>query len=93
VAPNGLVESWVELVSVGEGRVRFEGHNIFSSSGEVLVARSELRFRSLEELTHSLTDTGFTVEQVYGDWNKGPLLSTSRVMIFVARRDGGRGGA
>ncbi len=86
-SPNGLMESWLELVRVGDGRVSFEGHNIFLSTGEVVVAKSELRFRSLEELTDTLTDSGFTVEHVYGDWKKGPLLSTGRVMIFVARRD------
>ena len=86
-SPNGPMQSWLELVSVGDGRVRFEGHNVFLSTGEVLVAGGELRFRSLEELTRSLTDSGFTVEHVYGDWDKRPLLSTSRVMIFVAHRD------
>jgi len=86
-SPNGPMKSWLELVRVGDGRVSFEGHNIFLSTGEVVVAKSELRFRSLEELTDTLTDAGFTVEHVYGDWKKGPLLSTSRVMIFVARRD------
>ena len=85
-SPNGPMESWLELVRVGDGRVSFEGHNIFLSTGEVVVARSELRFRSLEEITDTLTDTGFTVEHVYGDWHKGVLRSTSRVMIFVARR-------
>jgi len=86
-SPNGPMESWLELVRVGDGRISFEGHNIFLSTGEVVVAKSELRFRSLEELTDTLADAGFTVEHVYGDWKKGPLLSTSRVMIFVARRD------
>jgi SAM-dependent methyltransferase len=86
-SPNGPMESWVELVNVGDGRVRLEGHNVFISTGEVVVVKSELRFRSLEELTSTLTDSGFAVEHVYGDWNKGQLLSTSRVMIFVARRD------
>jgi SAM-dependent methyltransferase len=85
--PYGAMESWVELVSVGNGRVIFEGHNVFVSTGEVVVARSELRFRTLEEITRTLTDSGFTVEHVFGDWNKGALLSTSRVMIFVARRN------
>lgn len=86
-SPVGRMETWLELVSVGNGRVRFEGHNVFLETGEVLVGSSELRFRTLEELTRSLTDSGFTVEHVYGDWNKGALLSTSRVMIFVARRN------
>ncbi len=85
-SPNGPMESWLELVRVGDGRVSFEGHNIFLSTGEVVVARSELRFRSLEEITDTLTNTGFTIEHVYGDWQKGALLSTSRVMIFIARR-------
>ncbi len=44
-SPNGPMESWVELVSVGDGRVSFEGHNVFISTGEVVVVKSELRFR------------------------------------------------
>jgi SAM-dependent methyltransferase len=85
-SPNGPMESWLEVVGVDAGRVRLAGHNIFLATGEVVVVPDELRFRSREELTATLTDTGFTVEQVYGDWEKGPLLRTSRVMIFVARR-------
>lgn len=86
-SPNGPMESWLEVVRVGEGRVALEGHNIFLSTGEVVVVTDELRFRSHEELRTTLAAAGFTVEQVYGDWKKGLLLSTSRVMIFVARRD------
>lgn len=85
-SPTGPMECWLELVGVGSGRVRFEGHNVFTGTGEVVVATSELRFRSLAELTDSLIDAGFTVEHVYGDWNHGPVSSTSRVMVFVARR-------
>jgi hypothetical protein len=54
-----------------------------------VVAKSELRFRSRDEVAATLAEVGFTVEHVYGDWAKGPLLDTSRVMIFVARRDEG----
>jgi len=86
-SPNGPMESWLELVRVGDGRVSFEGHNIFLSTGEVVVAKSELRFRTLGELTNTLVDAGFTVQHVYGDWKKRPLLRTSHVMIFVVRRD------
>jgi SAM-dependent methyltransferase len=84
-APFGPMESWLELVSVGEGRVRFEGHNVFTATGEVVVASSELRFRSLTELTASLVKAGFTVEHVYGDWNCDPFTTSSRVMVFVVR--------
>ena len=69
-SPNGPMESWLELVRVGDGRVSFEGHTVFLSTGEAVVARSELRFRSLEELTNTLTDSGLTVEHVYGDWRQ-----------------------
>ena len=86
-SPHGPMECWIELVGVGDGRVRFEGHNVFAATGEVVVASSELRFRSLAELTDSLTDTGFTVEHVYGDWDRGPVVGTSRVMVFVAHRN------
>ncbi len=85
-SPNGPMESWLDVISVGDGRVRMEGQNVFLSTGEVLVVDSELRFRSFDELTSSLSASGFTVDQVYGDWQHGPFLSTSRVMIFVARR-------
>jgi SAM-dependent methyltransferase len=85
-SPNGPMQSWVEVVSVAEGRVSLEGHNVFIATGESSVVKSQLRFRSLEELTGTLTDSGFAVEQVYGDWNKGPFVSTSPVIILVARR-------
>lgn len=86
-SPHGPMECWLHLVSVGDGRVRFEGHNVFNATGEILVVSSELRFRSLTELTDSLVNAGFTVEHVYGGWDRGPVVGTSRVMVFVARRN------
>ena len=86
-SPHGPMESWIELVDVGNGRVRLKGHNVFADTGEIVVVSSELRFRDLSELTDSLTATGFTVEHVYGDWDHGPLVGVSRVMVFVARRN------
>jgi hypothetical protein len=60
---------------------------VFLSTGEDVVAVSELRFRSLEAITDTLMDAGFTVEHVYVDWHKGALVSASRVKVIVARRD------
>jgi SAM-dependent methyltransferase len=84
---HGPLEEWLELVSVGDGRVCFEGHNLFTDTGEVVVVRSELRFRSQKELTESLNNNGFTVDAVYGDWKRGPVTNTSRVLVFIARRN------
>ncbi len=86
-SPFGPVECWLELVSVGDGRVCFEGHNIFTTTGEIVVAGSELRFRTLPELTASLISSGFTIEHVYGDWDCGPVTGSSRVMVFIASRN------
>ncbi len=88
-SPYGPMECWLELLSVGNGRVRFAGHNVFKHTGEVIIANSELRFRTLTELTDSLTQAGFMVEHLYGDWNHGPFVHTSRMMVFVARRNQG----
>ena len=86
-SPCGPIDRWLELVDVGSKRVRFEGHYSFTASDEVVVDSSELRFRSLPELTDSLTANEFTVEHVYGDWESGPLVGASRIMVFVARRN------
>lgn len=85
-SPHGPMECWLELVGVGQGRVRFEGHNVFIATGEDVVASSELRFRSRAEIADSLTSAGFIVEHIYGDWDRGPLTSASRVMVFIASR-------
>lgn len=84
---HGPMESWLEVEGVGDGQVHLAGHNVFLATGEVVIAHDELRFRALGELTDSLTGAGFAVEHVYGDWNRGPLLATSRVIVLVARRD------
>ncbi len=85
-SPHGPMECWLEVVSVGKDRVLFEGRNVFTATGEVLVASSELRFRSREEVTESLFTAGFTDVAIYGDWDRGPLTRTSREMIFIALR-------
>jgi SAM-dependent methyltransferase len=86
-SPHGRMEGWLELVSAGDGRVRFEGHNVFTATSEVVVVPSELRFRGEAELTASLIRAGFTVEHVYGDWERGPVTGASRVLVCIARRD------
>ena len=85
-SPHGSMECWLELVSVGNGRVCFDGHNVFAATGEDVIVSSELRFRSLAEIADSLTQAGFAVEHIYGDWQRGPFMRGSRLMVFVARR-------
>lgn len=83
---DGVVESWIEVVEVGDGWVHFRGHNVFVESGETAVVDSTLRFRSHAEIVASLHEAGFVVEQMFGDWEKRPFTTESRMMIFIARR-------
>ena len=84
-SPYGPVQTWLELEDVRGGRVRFVGYNAFTRTKEVVEAPSELRFRTLAELTDCLSEAGFVVEHAYGDWKCGPLLQTSQVIVIVAQ--------
>jgi SAM-dependent methyltransferase len=84
--PHGEMECWVELVSVQDGKVHFQGHNVFTATGEILVVDSTLRFRTEQEIRNSLEQVGFQIRHVYGGWHYEALTSKSRVMVFVAQR-------
>jgi SAM-dependent methyltransferase len=86
-SPHGPMACWLELVGVEGNRVQLVGHNVFKSTGEVVVASEELCFRAYKELSDSLSKARFVIEHVYGDWHRSPFTSSSRVMVFVARRD------
>ncbi|MCA9889270.1 MAG: class I SAM-dependent methyltransferase [Anaerolineae bacterium] len=85
-SPHGRMASWVAVVDVHDNRVQLEGHNLFLETGEVIVAESELVFRSREEIAAQLTQIGFTVERVYGDWHQTTFDDTERLMVFIACR-------
>ncbi len=79
----GEVETWVEVRGAGESLVSFRTTYVFGSDGAVLTSDSTLRFRTRAELTDSLADAGFAVEEVR-DAPDRPGLE----FVFVARRPG-----
>lgn len=83
----GAVETWNMLMAVDADLVRFESHNRLASSGEDVVARGALRFRSRPKIEAGLVDAGFAVKQVYGDWRAGSVTPASPELIFVALAD------
>jgi len=83
----GRMKRWMEVVKAEKGRVHFVKHNVFEETGEDVPVRSKLRFRSKSELVSALEAGGFSIERVYGDWNRGPFTKSSRVMVFVAYRN------
>jgi hypothetical protein len=82
----GRVEVWQEVVAVRGDRVSSAIHYRFAADGQELVSTSELRFGSQGELTRSLADAGFSVDQVFGNWDRRPVGSGSPELIFVAVR-------
>ena len=48
------------------------------------VSRSTLRFLGADALRRFLGSAGFTVQEQYGDWARGPLSATSPEIITVA---------
>ncbi|MGV9770723.1 class I SAM-dependent methyltransferase [Streptosporangium sp. NPDC003464] len=57
------------------------------ADGEVLwVDRGNLRFLDVPELRGFLDEAGFVVEEQFGDWTRGPVTDSSRVIIMIARR-------
>ncbi len=80
----GPVEVWFEDPEVDGDLVRYEIRYLFARSGEVLVSHTELRFHTRAQLSRSLSDAGFSVESVFGDWDGRPADAASRELIFVA---------
>jgi SAM-dependent methyltransferase len=82
----GRIETWSEVHGVRDGIVSYSIHYRFVDTGEELVAPSKLRFRTRDELTSPLIDAGFTIERVYGDWDRRPAGPRTRELIVVASR-------
>ena len=80
----GPIEVWFQDLKVDGDLVCYEIHYLFARSGEEVVSHAELRFRTREELVRSLSDAGFLVESVFGDWDGRPAEAASRELIFVA---------
>jgi SAM-dependent methyltransferase len=85
-SPYGRIESWTEVTHVEDDLVYAVGHRRLVQSNEELVSPFALRFRSEELLRQSLTSSGFSVENVYGDWDGRPSAPGERELIVIARR-------
>jgi hypothetical protein len=82
----GPIETWPEVSDVRDGIVSYAIHYVFANTGEDVVTQNQLRFRTEEQLTQSLTDAGFGIDRVYGDWDRRPAGPTTRELIVVASR-------
>ena len=83
---EGSVEIWNRLIESRNGQVHYEIHYLFKRSGEEAVSTNKLRFRTQAEISQSLKDTDFSVENIFGDWDWRTADAGSHEMIFVAKR-------
>jgi len=83
----GPVETWSVAEAVEDDVVLYTNHYRFLATGAELVSHARLRFRSEATLRRTLGEAGFSVERVYGDWNRAP---TGPELIVVARNTGVR---
>ncbi len=85
---GGRFSSWVQVMDLTGSDdsyvITHHGHTVLPS-GEHLVAEEQLRFRSHRQVTQSLAEAGFTVESVWGDWERAPWKPESREIIVLAR--------
>jgi len=82
----GQIDMWYQFCEITGNRVRYEIHYSFAKSGEELVSANELVYRSQSAIEQSLSDAGFRIEHIFGDWGRRRLEATSPELIFVASR-------
>jgi SAM-dependent methyltransferase len=82
----GRIESWTEVTNVEGDVVYAVGRRRLVQSNEELVSPFALRFRSEELLRQSLGSSGFSVETVFGDWDRRPSGPGEPELIVITRR-------
>ncbi|OUC94928.1 class I SAM-dependent methyltransferase [Streptosporangium minutum] len=83
--PDGLeVDSWTRVTAVQSGVVSFIHHYVFPD--EELVSTATLRFRTEEELRASLRAAGFSVEWIYGGWDRQAVGEGDGEFLVIARK-------
>ena len=79
------MEQSIEVADVAGGTVSHAIHYRFST-GEEIVSTATLRFRTADELRTSLAGAGFTVERIFGGWEREPVGDGDGELLAIARR-------
>lgn len=83
---EGPVEFWHETADASLPLVSYDTLTRNLRTGEATVTRDVLAFRGEPALRATLEHAGFTVEHVYGDWDKTAPAAGSPELIVIARR-------
>lgn len=82
--PYGSLVEWMAADEITPGTVRIQAFNLFLETGETVVEDFELEFRTLDAIRTDLESASFTVEAVYGDWDRTPFQDDAGMMVIVA---------
>jgi ubiquinone/menaquinone biosynthesis C-methylase UbiE len=83
--PDGRTVTVTLDVLTVAGQVVSSSARYAFSDGTELVSTEDLRFRTEAELRSSLGAAGFTIEQIYGGWDHGPVGSPDGEFLIIAR--------
>ena len=86
MSDGSAVTIWTEVIAIAGTAVTFTHHYVLED-GELL-STSTLRFRSEDEVRSSLERAGFTVENIFGGWNREPVGAADGELLVIARRVG-----
>ena len=83
--PDGRnVTATIDVDAVTDHVVSFTIRYSFSD-GQTLASTGDLRFRTESELRSSLASAGFTIEEIYGGWNREPIGAGDGEFLVIAR--------
>ncbi|MDP9842947.1 class I SAM-dependent methyltransferase [Streptosporangium lutulentum] len=85
-ATGRKLRMWHDVESVAGDVVTFTETTAERDGTVLRVDRASLRFLDVPALATFLTGAGFTIEDQYGDWHRGPITETSREIVTIARR-------
>ncbi len=79
---GGQVTAWTEVTQVKDRVIDFTIHYLMQA-GDELTSEGTLAFRTEVEVRTSLTNAGFTIEHIYGGWNRDPIGSPDGELLVV----------
>ena len=83
---EGEIEIRVANTEVKGSKVVNELEYTFVRTGDKITSKTQLIFRTKEELSKSLEDAGFKVDKYYGNWDWTPAGPDSPELIFIAKK-------
>jgi SAM-dependent methyltransferase len=77
----GVVETWCDITDVTGSLVTFRWTHMFVAGGTVIISDSTLRFRGRDEITRSLEECGYHVDEIRDAPDR-----PGRELVFIASR-------